>query len=60
MLRDLLEDAGFDCELLGVEPERPNLIARLSGDGPTGRRCACSATSTPSPPIPEDWSHDPW
>src|SRR3954468_6557938 len=26
-----LEDAGLECELLGAEPERPNLVARLKG-----------------------------
>src|SRR3954463_3541591 len=33
-----LEDAGLECELLGAEPERPNLVARCRpadrGDGP--------------------------
>ena len=35
-LRDYLEAAGFECELAGAEPERPNLVARLPGeaDGP--------------------------
>jgi acetylornithine deacetylase/succinyl-diaminopimelate desuccinylase-like protein len=28
-----LTEAGFECELLGAEPERPNLVARLRGDG---------------------------
>ena len=28
-LRDHLTEAGFECELLGAEPERPNLVARL-------------------------------
>jgi acetylornithine deacetylase/succinyl-diaminopimelate desuccinylase-like protein len=32
-LRDHLTDAGFECELLGAEPERPNLVARLRADG---------------------------
>jgi len=33
-LRDYLTGAGFECELLGAEPDRPNLVARLrSGDG---------------------------
>ena len=32
-LRDYLTDAGFECELLGAEPERPNLVARLRGAG---------------------------
>jgi acetylornithine deacetylase/succinyl-diaminopimelate desuccinylase-like protein len=36
-----LEQAGFECELLGAEPERPNLVARLrsatvSGATPAG------------------------
>jgi acetylornithine deacetylase/succinyl-diaminopimelate desuccinylase-like protein len=28
-LSDYLTDAGFECELLGAEPGRPNLVARL-------------------------------
>jgi acetylornithine deacetylase/succinyl-diaminopimelate desuccinylase-like protein len=32
-LRDHLTEAGFECELLGAEPERPNLVARLRADG---------------------------
>ena len=28
-LRDYLTGAGFECELLGAEPQRPNLVARL-------------------------------
>ena len=50
-LAALLRDAGFECELLGAEPGRPNLVARLrserngsagehdggpTGDSPTG------------------------
>ena len=27
-----LTEAGFECELLGAEPERPNLVARLRGE----------------------------
>ncbi len=35
-LSDYLTDAGFECELLGAEPDRPNLVARLRADqGPT-------------------------
>jgi acetylornithine deacetylase/succinyl-diaminopimelate desuccinylase-like protein len=35
-LRDYLTEAGFECELLGAEPERPNLVARLrAGGSPT-------------------------
>jgi acetylornithine deacetylase/succinyl-diaminopimelate desuccinylase-like protein len=58
-LRDLLADAGFECELLGAEPERPNLIARLAGEaaGPTltllGHVDTVRADRS-------DWSRDPW
>lgn len=36
-LQAILEQAGFECELLAAEPDRPNLVARLRGarDGPT-------------------------
>jgi len=42
----LFGDAGFEVELRGRTPERPNLVARLRGaaDGPV-------LTSTPSWPI---------
>ena len=35
-LRALLEEAGFECELLAAVPGGPNLVARLRGgsDGP--------------------------
>ena len=35
-LAGYLTDAGFECELIGAEDERPNLIATLRGeaDGP--------------------------
>src|SRR6266540_5858922 len=35
-LAGLLEPAGFEVELVGPDPERPNLVARLRGhsDGP--------------------------
>lgn len=35
-LRSVLSDAGFQCELLGAEPERPNLVARLRLAGTQG------------------------
>ena len=63
MLASLLGDAGFDCELLGVEPERPNLIARLRGDQttdpPAPTLCLLGHVDT-VPADPEEWSHDPW
>ncbi len=59
MLAALLGDSGFECELVGREPDRPNLVARLGGktDGPT--LCALSHVDT-VPADPDEWSFDPW
>lgn len=58
-LRDLLEDAGFECELLAAEPERPNLVARLRGasEGPTLTYLGHVDTVRADP---DEWSRDPW
>jgi len=54
-----LSAAGFEVDLLGADPERPNLVARLRGesDGPT--LCLLSHVDTVLA-TPEDWTHDPW
>jgi acetylornithine deacetylase/succinyl-diaminopimelate desuccinylase-like protein len=58
-----LSDAGFECEMLGVEASRPNLVARLradgaaAGDGPT--LCYLGHVDTVLADARE-WSHDPW
>ena len=58
-LKELLEGAGFECELLSAVPGRPNLVARLRGrsDGPvlslSGHVDTVLAT-------PSEWSVDPW
>ena len=54
-----LAQAGFDCELLGAQPQRPNLIARLrSGrEGPT--LCYLGHVDTVLAD-PAEWSHGPW
>jgi len=54
-----LEAAGFECELLGAEPGRPNLVARLRGaaDGPT--LCYLGHVDTVLADA-ADWSHDPF
>jgi acetylornithine deacetylase/succinyl-diaminopimelate desuccinylase-like protein len=59
MLRAELEGAGFECELIGVKPERPNLIARLRGraDGPT--LCLLGHVDTVLADASE-WQVDPW
>ena len=41
--------AGFECDLLGAVPDRPNLVARLAGLR-MGRASASSAMSTPCSP----------
>jgi acetylornithine deacetylase/succinyl-diaminopimelate desuccinylase-like protein len=44
-----LREAGLECELLGAEPERPNLVARLrGGDGDSAR--SDSARRAPAGP----------
>ena len=58
-LRDYLTEAGFECELIGAEDERPNLVATLRGDaaGPVLGYLSHVDTVLASP---EDWSRDPW
>src|SRR5436190_19328959 len=62
-LADHLSSAGFDCELLGAEPGRPNLVARLGAegagrdDGPT--LCYLGHVDTVLAD-PAEWTHDPW
>ena len=58
-LKELLEAAGFACELLSAVEGRPNLVARLSGasDGPT--LCYLAHVDTVLA-TPEEWSVDPW
>jgi acetylornithine deacetylase/succinyl-diaminopimelate desuccinylase-like protein len=59
VLRAELEAAGFECELLGALPERPNLVARLRGraDGPG--LCFLGHVDTVLAD-PSEWSVDPW
>lgn len=58
-LRGYLEEAGFECELLGREENRPNLLARLRGesDGPTLGFLSHVDTVLADPGA---WTHDPW
>jgi acetylornithine deacetylase/succinyl-diaminopimelate desuccinylase-like protein len=58
-LRDLLEEAGFECELLAAVEGRPNLVARLRGssDGPSLAYLGHCDTVLADP---DDWSVDPW
>ena len=72
-LADYLQQAGFECELLGAEPGRPNLVARLrpAGAAPADEPSAGGAGSD-GPTLcylghvdtvladPGEWTHDPW
>jgi acetylornithine deacetylase/succinyl-diaminopimelate desuccinylase-like protein len=58
-LKELLEAAGFECELLAAVEGRPNLVARLRGrsDGPTLGYLGHVDTVLADP---DDWTVDPW
>jgi acetylornithine deacetylase/succinyl-diaminopimelate desuccinylase-like protein len=58
-LRDLLADAGWECELLARDEGRPNLVARLRGEseGPS-LAMICHVDTVPAEPA--DWTRDPW
>jgi acetylornithine deacetylase/succinyl-diaminopimelate desuccinylase-like protein len=59
LLAELLTEAGFECELLAAEPGRPNLVARLRGEGPGPTLCLLGHADT-VPADPSEWSFDPW
>ena len=59
LLRDRLADVGFEVELAGVEPERPNLVARLRGDSAGPTLCLLGHADT-VPASASEWSRDPW
>ncbi len=57
-LRGELETLGLKVELQEVKPDRPNVYARLSGDGP-GRRLNFYG-HTDTVPVVEGWETDPF
>jgi acetylornithine deacetylase/succinyl-diaminopimelate desuccinylase-like protein len=59
-LKETLEAAGFECELLAAVPGRPNLVARLGGSGGDGPRLAFLCHVDTVLADAEDWSVDPW
>jgi acetylornithine deacetylase/succinyl-diaminopimelate desuccinylase-like protein len=60
-LRGVLVEAGFKCELLGAVAERPNLVARLTGDHPRDGPTLCYLGHVDTVLADErEWSHDPW
>src|ERR1700712_3908238 len=54
-----LREAGFEVDLLGAVPERPNLVARLRGRAAAPTLCLLSHVDTVLA-TPADWTHDPW
>jgi acetylornithine deacetylase/succinyl-diaminopimelate desuccinylase-like protein len=58
-LRDLLAGAGFECELLAAKLERPNLVARLRGEGDGPTLCYLGHVDTVLADASE-WTRDPW
>jgi acetylornithine deacetylase/succinyl-diaminopimelate desuccinylase-like protein len=62
-LAGLLTEAGFECELLGAEPDRPNLVARLAAPGDAREQgpalCYLGHVDTVLAD-PSEWTHDPW
>ena len=59
-LEGYLRDAGFDTELGGPDPERPNLVARLRGEAPDGPVLGYLSHMDTVLASPEDWTRDPW
>jgi acetylornithine deacetylase/succinyl-diaminopimelate desuccinylase-like protein len=58
-LEILLSGAGFECELLGAVPGRPNLVARLRGAAPGPTLCYLGHVDTVLAD-PSEWRRDPW
>ena len=58
-LAKLLSEAGFECELLGAEPQRPNLVARLRGAEPGPTLCYLGHVDTVLADA-QEWTHGPF
>jgi acetylornithine deacetylase/succinyl-diaminopimelate desuccinylase-like protein len=60
LLERLCRSAGFACEVLAVDPERPNLVATL-GDPDDGGPVLCLLGHVDTVLAdPAAWTHDPW
>jgi acetylornithine deacetylase/succinyl-diaminopimelate desuccinylase-like protein len=58
-LRGYLDGAGFETEILAAEPDRPNLVATLDGEGDGPVLCLLGHVDTVLAD-PSEWRHDPW
>jgi acetylornithine deacetylase/succinyl-diaminopimelate desuccinylase-like protein len=59
LLKQTLERAGFDCELLAAVEGRPNLVARMGAGSDGPRLCLLGHVDTVLADA-ADWSVDPW
>jgi acetylornithine deacetylase/succinyl-diaminopimelate desuccinylase-like protein len=59
LLASALTGAGFECELIGAAPDRPNLIARLRGAAP-GPTLGLLGHVDTVPADRSEWTYDPW
>lgn len=59
LLAQHLREAGFTCELLAADPQRPNLVATLPGGSPGPTLTLLGHVDT-VPAEPSEWSFDPW
>jgi acetylornithine deacetylase/succinyl-diaminopimelate desuccinylase-like protein len=59
LLKDYLESAGVECELVAKVPERANLVARIAGTG-QGPSLALLGHTDVVPADARDWSHPPF
>jgi acetylornithine deacetylase/succinyl-diaminopimelate desuccinylase-like protein len=59
LLAGYLNDAGFDTTLVGEDPARPNLVARLEGERPGPTLGLLSHVDTVVAD-PAGWRHGPW
>jgi acetylornithine deacetylase/succinyl-diaminopimelate desuccinylase-like protein len=58
-LERYLSEAGFETEILAAEPDRPNLVATLDGEGDGPILCLLGHVDTVLADA-SDWRHDPW
>ena len=59
LLRDYLEDAGIECELLARDPDRANLVARIPGTG-DGKRLLLLGHTDVVLADPAEWTVEPF
>jgi acetylornithine deacetylase/succinyl-diaminopimelate desuccinylase-like protein len=59
LLRDFLQQAGVDCELVTRDPARANLVARIPGTGDSPSLAFVGHTDV-VPVDPRDWTHPPF